>query len=231
MAGSDARMIITIDGPAGTGKSVVAARLAALLGIACLDTGAMYRCVALCADRAGVDADDAKAMKQVLASHHIDFDWEMEPPVVRIDGTPVSHLIRSEQVSAQASKVARLPVVRQAMVQAQRRIADDCGRLVSEGRDQGSVVFPDAEARFFLTADAAVRGQRRIDQLRSSGNEVDEDLVRRDIQARDMADSTRSEGPLVKPDGAIEIDTTDRSIDDVVSLIKSHLNQLDHGAC
>jgi cytidylate kinase len=140
--------------------------------------------------------------------------------VARLDGEPVSEAIRSSNIGTVVSIVAAVPEIRKAMVAAQRRIADIHPRLVSEGRDQGSVVFPDAEVRFYLTADAEVRAQRRTRQLRAAGREADEVEVLRAIEARDELDRSREIGPLTRPEGSILVDTTHMGREEVVEHLK-----------
>jgi cytidylate kinase len=224
------RLIVTIDGPAGTGKSVVSHRLAAELGIACLDTGAMYRCVALLADRERLDAADASIIMPAIEAHPIDFDWSATPPAPRLDGEPVGGAIRTPEIGRLVSVVAAVPEIRVAMVAAQRRIADTHPRLVTEGRDQGSVVFPDAEVRFYLTADARVRAERRTRQLRATGHEADEAEVLRAIEARDALDMSREIGPLIMPEGAILVDTTHMSREQVVHRLARDVRSIVDGA-
>jgi len=214
------RLIVTIDGPAGTGKSAVSGLLADRLGIGCLDTGAMYRSVALLALRTGADPADGPSLLKLIEAHDINFDWDLRPPVVMIDGDPVEALIRSPEIGEIVSIVAAVPVVRAALVEAQRRIAEEQLRLVSEGRDQGSVVFPDAEVRFFLTADASVRANRRVLQLQQAGKSPDPAAVRAEIDTRDAIDSSRSVGPLMCPAGAIQVDTSALTLDEVVDRLE-----------
>lgn len=230
MAEAAQRLIVTIDGPAGTGKSAVSHRLAAELGIACLDTGAMYRCVALLADRERLDAADASSIMPAIEAHSIDFDWSATPPAARLDGEPVGAAIRTPEIGRLVSVVAAVPEIRMAMVAAQRRIADTHPRLVTEGRDQGSVVFPDAEVRFYLTADARVRAQRRTRQLRATGHEADEAEVLRAIEARDALDMSREIGPLIRPEGAILVDTTHMSREQVVQRLAREVRSIVDGA-
>lgn len=220
MAKPAPRLIVTIDGPAGTGKSAVSHRLAEALGISCLDTGAMYRCVALLAVREGLDASDPAVMMPAIAAHPIDFDWTTRPPSARLDGQPVGEAIRSSEIGTVVSIVAAVPEIRAAMVAAQQRIADTHPRLVSEGRDQGSVVFPDADVRFYLTADAEVRANRRTRQLRATGREADHAEVLRAIEARDELDRSREIGPLTRPAGSILVDTTHMGREEVVEHLK-----------
>jgi CMP/dCMP kinase len=228
---ADQRLIVTIDGPAGTGKSAVSHRLAAELGISCLDTGAMYRCVALMTMREGIDASDASLVMPAMDAHPIDFDWTQHPPMPRLDGEPVGEAIRSAEIGRVVSIVAAVPEIRGAMVQAQRRIAQTHPRLVSEGRDQGSVVFPDAEARFYLTADASIRAHRRARQLRATGHEnVEEAEVLQAIEARDALDRSRKIGPLTCAPGAILIDTTEMGRQEVVERLAREVRAIVDGA-
>lgn len=231
MVDADERLIVTIDGPAGTGKSAVSYRLAAELGISCLDTGAMYRCVALMTIREGIDASDASVVMPAMDAHPIDFDWTQHPPMPRLDGMPVGDAIRSTEIGRVVCLVAAVPEIRGAMVQAQRRIADAHPRLVSEGRDQGSVVFPDAQARFYLTADASVRAHRRARQLRATGHDnVDEAEVLEAIEARDALDRSRKIGPLTCAPGAILIDTTQMGRQEVVERLARDVRAIIGGA-
>lgn len=213
----DQPLLITIDGPAGTGKSSVAHRLAARLGLDFLDTGAMYRAAALLAIEESIDPEDGPALARRLRDRAIRFDWNHDPPRVLLGGRDVSERIRDLDVSGVVSDVARQPEVRTVLVERQREIARAHPRLVSEGRDQGSTVFPHARFRFYLDAAPEVRARRRVDQLAESGREVDFETVRRDIARRDELDSTREVGPLVKPPEAIVVDTGDRTMEAVVS--------------
>jgi cytidylate kinase len=214
-------VIITIDGPAGTGKSTVAHHLARRLGLDFLDTGAMYRAAALIALRRGIDPEDGAALVEALELARMHFDWSADPPRMMLGDEDVGEEIRSLEVSTVVSTVAAQPEVREVLVRHQRRIADDHPRLVSEGRDQGSIVFPDASLRFYLDADVEVRAQRRALQLSSAGRAVDRDRVIDDIRRRDRLDATRRAGPLVRPQGAIDIDTGLRSAEAVVRLMEA----------
>jgi cytidylate kinase len=219
------RVIITIDGPAGSGKSTVAHRLAERLGLEFLDTGAMYRAAALLAIERGIEPDDGPALADALRQVGLAFDWTADPPRLLMGQRDVSRRIRDMDVSSIVSIVAAQSEVRAELVREQRRLGDDHPRLVTEGRDQGSVVFPDAPLRFFLVADAAVRARRRIAQLAELGTHVEEAQVISDIRERDRIDSTRADGPLKRPDGAIEIDTSDLSIEQVVGRLESIARQ------
>ncbi len=215
----ESRVIITIDGPAGTGKSTVAHLLAERLGLEYLDTGAMYRAAALTALESGIEPDDGVGIAEAIRKNGMRFDWAQDPPVLMLGERDISLRIRDMDVSGIVSIVAAESDVRKALVEQQRRIANDRPRLVTEGRDQGSVVFPDAPVRFYLDADVAVRAQRRLLQLAEAGKKVEEEAVIHDIMERDRIDSTREDGPLVRPDGAITVDTGDLSIEQVVSLL------------
>ncbi|MCH2140565.1 MAG: (d)CMP kinase [Phycisphaerales bacterium] len=214
------KVIVTIDGPAGTGKSSVAGQLADRLGLVCLDTGAMYRCVALLAIRNGVAGDDASALVELMAKHEVGFDWEAVPPRILLDGEDVEEAIRTAEIGQVVSIVAAVPEVREAMVHAQREMAATHGRMVSEGRDQGSVVFPDADVRFYLTASAEIRAERRFRQMEEGGKDVSAEEIRTEINRRDHLDSSRTVGPLICPEGAIEVDTSSRSLEEVVDLLE-----------
>jgi CMP/dCMP kinase len=204
-------MIVTIDGPAGSGKSTAARQLAERLGFEFLDTGAMYRAVALQALARGVDLNDSERIAQIARGMEID----ALGPMVRVDGQDVTTAIRTPEVTSAASRVAAIPEVRTAMVRLQRKAAE--GRdVVSEGRDQGTVVFPNAECKFYLTADANERARRRRLELSAQGEEIAfEDLLRQ-ILERDNRDETRETAPLRAADDAVRIDTSHLSPDEMV---------------
>ncbi len=223
-------LIITIDGPAGTGKSTVAAELSKQLGIAKLDTGAMYRTAALVVFREGVDPTDGDAIVQACAAHELLYDLSTDPPRMLLDGKDVEPYIRNPEIGAIVSEVSVPRVVRDVMVRMQRAAAEAYPRLVTEGRDQGSVVFPDAQARFFMTADADVRVERRLKQLLAAGRPADASAIASEIAHRDHIDASREAAPLMCPDGAIRIDSTDMSIEDVVDLMLGHVRAAVRGA-
>jgi CMP/dCMP kinase len=207
---NEAPLIIALDGPAGAGKSTVAAQLAVALGIEYLDTGAMYRAVTFAALAAGVDLNDAAAVARVAR----EADIIVEDGQVTVDGTDATDAIRTDEVTALVSTVAAISRVREVLVQRQRAWAISRNGGVLEGRDIGSVVFPDARLKLFVTASPQVRAQRRVAQ---SGGDVD--AVAAAIAARDLKDSSRATSPLHAADGAVVIDTSDLTIDQVVSQI------------
>ncbi len=214
-------LIITLDGPAGSGKSSVARQLARRLGVEFLDTGAMYRGItAQCLD----DGIDPRSHLQIVEEFARDcmirFDWKTDPPRLFINNRDVTHRLRDSDVTSCVSEVAAIGEVRRVLVQEQRQIGRLHPRLVTEGRDQGSVVFPQARFKFFITASPQVRAMRRAEQLRAAGRDADERVILQQIVSRDERDSTRSEGPLIKPDDAVEIDTSDMSLDQVLDLLE-----------
>jgi cytidylate kinase len=212
-------MIITIDGPAGTGKSTVSRRVAEALKFGFLDTGAMYRAIGVEAIRRSADLTDPRELAFIARHCRIEFDWSLSPPGVLLNGERVSHLLRSGEATRAASFVAVVPSIREMMVEQQRRIGADRGHLVTEGRDQGSVVFPGAELKVYLSASADERARRRAAELRARGETVDLAEIQKQIIDRDHRDSTRSASPLVKPEGAVTIDATELTIDEVVDRI------------
>jgi cytidylate kinase len=199
--------------------------LAQRLGLEFLDTGAMYRAAALLALEEKLAPDDGAAIAEAVSRAGLRFAWGSRRPALLLGGRDVSDRIRDLDVSSLVSTVASCPQVRTVMVAEQRCIAEDHPRLVTEGRDQGSVVFPDAAVRFFLDADEAVRTDRRLRQLAQQGKSVDASAVRQDISQRDRLDSSRAEGPLVRPQGAIEVDTSDLALDQVVDRLEEIVRQ------
>lgn len=212
--------IVTIDGPAGTGKSTVAHRLAKRLGLEFLDTGAMYRAAALEALERGIDPADGPRVAALVRGMTLRFDWSQDPPSLLVDGRGVGERIRTPVVTRAVSAVASNPLVRQEMVVAQRAIAAAHPRLVTEGRDQGSVVFPDAHVRIYLDAQPEVRARRRVEQLRSKGIDAVESEVLSQILERDRIDSSRRDGPLVCPRGADVLDTSTIDVDEVIDRLE-----------
>ncbi len=219
-------MVITIDGPAGTGKSTVALAVAARLRFDFLDTGAMYRAVGLAALRREVDLDDAREVAFVAKLARVTFDWSRHPPGVLLNGEPVGHLLRGVDATRAASHIAVVPAVREMLVTQQREIGRERGNVVTEGRDQGTVVFPDAELKVYLDAAPAERARRRVAQLRARGEIVDPAEILAGIVARDHRDQTRSTGPLAKPADAVVVDTTELIEPQVTDLIVARAERL-----
>lgn len=209
-------VIVTMDGPAGTGKSTVALKLAQRLGLEMLDTGAMYRAAAVVAIDEGVAADDGEALAARIAEEGLVFDWSQRPPRLLLGGRDLTERIRDQDVNTVVSIVARQAPLRAALVRAQREIGRQHPRLVTEGRDQGSVVFPEAAVRFYLDAHPEVRARRRVEQMRSQGRPADYEAVLRAIQQRDRLDETRTDGPLVCPSDAQRVDTSILTLPQVV---------------
>lgn len=212
-------LVITIDGPAGTGKSTVAQQVADRLGFDFLDTGAMYRAIALAAVRRQADLTDARELAFIARHARIEFDWSVHPPAIILNDEPVAHLLRSAEVTAAASRIAVVPAIRRQLVEQQRQIGQERLRLVTEGRDQGSIVFPDAGLKIYLDADPVERARRRVDQLRSRGEVVDPDEILGQIVERDQRDSGRAAGPLTIAADARVIDTTSLSREKVIETI------------
>jgi cytidylate kinase len=207
-------LVIAIDGPAGAGKSTVGRALADRLGIGYLDTGAMYRAMTFAALQRGVvegDLDEVAAMAPTV-------DLVIEDDTVLVDGADATAAIRGREVTEAVSQVAANPAVRDVLVQRQRDWVAEHGGGVVEGRDIGSVVFPDAQLKLYITASARVRAERRV---RDIGGDVDE--VEASIVKRDRVDSSRAHSPLTESDDAIIVDTTGMSIDEVVAHVMEQL--------
>jgi cytidylate kinase len=214
-------MIVTIDGPAGAGKSSAARALAQRLGFEFLDTGATYRAVALAALRAGLDLQDQQALAQLLAGLRLEL-----PPggKVLLNGEDVTGLIRSQEISSASSVVAASMVVRPWLVALQRAIA--AGRnMVTEGRDQGTVVFPDAGCKFFLTADATERARRRQRDLEARGEAADLQVILRAQEVRDQRDAARDLSPMVPAADAILLDSTGLTVAQVVDRMEQEVRR------
>ena len=226
-------VIITIDGPAGAGKSTVAAKLADKLRIAYLDTGAMYRAVTLAALEQAIPLDDQAALTEMVRQCQVELTWQSGQTHVTLDGQEVTEAIREPKVTDQAHKLAKLPGVRRQLVARQQRIAKQVGSLVTEGRDQGTVVFPEAKFKFYLDATPQCRARRRWEQLQQQKkqqtqggrgedprgreeNDISYEQILAAQQLRDRRDATRQAGPLKAPADAIVIDTTGMSVDQVI---------------
>ncbi|RMF46581.1 MAG: (d)CMP kinase [Deltaproteobacteria bacterium] len=219
------KLIIAIDGPSGAGKSTASRLLAERLGYLNIDTGAMYRSVALAAHRAGIDPENHTALEELC--DRIDIRLEVDPRGglrVMLDGEDVSMAIRTPEISRLTPLVAAVPAVRRAMVTLQRRLGRD-GGVVLEGRDIGTVVFPDADLKVFLHASARERGRRRWLELKEKGVEVDLEQTVREVVERDRVDMEREEAPLVRPDGAVDIDSGMLDVDQVVRLLLDEVDR------
>ena len=209
------KLIIAIDGPSGVGKSTLSKILAHELGYINLDTGAMYRTVALAASRRGIDAGDYAALGRLCRDITIDFARKDGAEQVFMNGEDVSAAIRTPAISLLTAAVAACPAVREAMVARQRELGSG-GGVVLEGRDIGTVVFPGADVKFFLLASAEVRGRRRFLELQAKGVDVDLARTIAEVEARDAADSSRASSPLRKAEDAVVIDTTELDIPQVL---------------
>ncbi|WP_210432837.1 (d)CMP kinase [Rhodococcus sp. DMU1] len=208
-----------MDGPSGTGKSTVSKRLARRLGAAYLDTGAMYRVATLHALRAGADLTDPAAIAAATASLPWSIGTDPEVEDIRLAGEDVSEIIRGGEVTGAVSAVSAVPAVRRALVAAQQSIGRDAGHIVVEGRDIGTVVFPDADVKIYLTASAEARAQRRNRQNITEGRGDDYEAVLAAVQRRDHLDSTRAVSPLRAADDAVVVDTSDMDIDEVIAAL------------
>ncbi|HLU68078.1 MAG TPA: (d)CMP kinase [Kofleriaceae bacterium] len=208
-------IVVAIDGPAGAGKSTVSKRLTALLGYRLLDTGALYRSVALLARRRGVAWDDEPALAALAADLDISFRLDGMTNRVTLGGEDVTSAIRTPEVSEGSSLVSALPAVRAALLERQRALAGQ-GGVVAEGRDVGTVVLPDAEAKFFLTASDEVRARRRVEELRAAGIEASYEDTLEEIRRRDDRDSSRETAPLVCAPDAVVVDSSVLTVDQVV---------------
>ncbi|QGQ21371.1 (d)CMP kinase [Gimesia benthica] len=213
-------MIVTIDGPAGSGKSTAARGLSQRLGFEFLDTGAMYRCVALAVLNQGIDPADSQSVGDVSQQIRISF----ADAHVILNGEDVTQAIRTAEVSEAASQVAQYPAVREALVHLQRQAAEGVN-IVSEGRDQGTVVFPDALCKFFLIADPEERARRRFDEMQGQDQEITQAEILQQIHQRDQRDESRTVAPLKPADDAVEINTSQLSIEEVLDQLEQTVRE------
>lgn len=213
-------IIITIDGPAGTGKSSVARQLAHRLGLDFLDTGAMYRATAAISLDHNLGLADPATLVATVANADLHFDWTTDPPAILAWGKPINERIRDADVTRTVSPISTVGPLREHMVRKQRLIAQQHPRLVSEGRDQGSVVFPNAYLKIYLTATCDERARRRVQQLIDAGRPADLSALTAEIAERDHRDMHRAVGPLVMPQGASVLDTSALSFDAVVDSLE-----------
>ena len=218
-----ANLIVTIDGPAASGKSTVARLLAEKLGAAFLDTGAMYRAVTLAAMQADVDLSDEEQLLGVLSENEFEFDIRDVEMIVRLNGLDITGQIRQPEVTANSRYIASAPKVRARLVEMQRKLASARDRVITEGRDQGTVAFPNADIKFFLTADAAERAKRRKAQLQACGGREKLEQIQRAIEQRDKTDLSRPVGPLKQAGDAIIVETTNLAVEEVVEKLLSYI--------
>lgn len=221
--------VVAIDGPTAAGKSTVARGVARRLGFRYVDTGAMYRSVALAALRRGVSLDDHAGLGRLASALVIEVLADARGERVIMDGEDVSAAIRTPEVSSASSVVSTVPAVRSAMVACQRALATE-GGLVMEGRDIGTVVFPDAEVKIYMDASPEARARRRHAELTARGVQIDPDQLRRQEAERDKRDETRAHSPLRTAPGAVVIDTTTRDPEEIVEFIVGLVRERTAGA-
>ncbi len=217
-----ASLVVTIDGPAASGKSTAARLLAQRLGAAFLDTGAMYRAVTLAAMQKGIELSDEWKLLDVLEKTKFDFRADADKMSVFVDGVDVTEQIRRQAVTENSRYIAAAPKIRSGLVRMQRDFAAAHEKVVTEGRDQGTVAFPDADVKFFLTADIETRARRRMQELKGAAD-ITLDVLVKSIEQRDAKDSQRAEGPLKAAEDAMLIDTTELSLEQVVELLVSRV--------
>lgn len=224
------RIVIAIDGPAGSGKSTTARLVAKHLGYRYLDTGAMYRAVALKCAEAGLPLDSEAAVAQVAKTVGIDFAWKGESNRVFLDGMDVTDSIRTPAVTDASSKIAVFPAVRKVLVAKQRELGAG-GGVVAEGRDTTTAVFPDAGLKIYMDADLTVRAKRRMIEFSTGGTDMELRDVENDMRERDRRDAGRKESPLSMASGALTVDTTAMSIEEQVEVVlKKAMEVMEDGA-
>lgn len=214
--------IVAIDGPSGVGKTTASKLVAERLSLPHIDTGAMYRALALKAKGLGIAFDDAERLAALASSTTIDFVPGTRPPRVLLDGADVSDAIRTPEISMGASTVSSVPAVRRALVRMQQDLGERAGGVL-EGRDIGTKVFPGTPLKFFLDATPGVRAERRFRELQAKGSAVPLETVAREMEERDAQDSTRADSPLTCDESYTRIDTSDLTIDQVVDAIVARI--------
>ena len=224
---NDHEKVITIDGPSGSGKSTVSRKLAAKMGYAYLDTGAMYRAIGLAASRKQIPFTDGATLKNLCLNLNIKFDFSRDSEALFLDGEDVSRLIRTPAADMLASDISKVREVRDVMCVLQRRIASEHSQgIVAEGRDMGTVVFPGARYKFFLMADLKERAKRRFLEMRARGESVSEKSVAKKLEKRDSQDEKRAFAPLKPAKDAFIIDSTEMSVEDVVETMLTEIADL-----
>lgn len=209
---------IAVDGPAGAGKSTIARAVAKRMNLIYVDTGAMYRALALYVIRCGVDPADTKKVIETCGGADITIRYEGGEQVVVLNGENVNGFLRTEEVGGMASSISPIPQVRAKLVELQRRLAagSDC---IMDGRDIGTCVLPDAQLKIYLTASSQVRARRRYDELSAKGESCDLNKIKADIEDRDYRDMHREESPLRQADDAVVVDTSDKTVEEVIASV------------
>jgi cytidylate kinase len=216
-------LLVTIDGPAGAGKTSVSRKLAEALGYRYIDTGALYRSIALAASEKGIPADDDASLETLCANLNLDFETQNHGLRVMLNGRDVTDKIRTPRITMLASAISARPVVRRYLLVIQRKLGAS-KKAVFEGRDMGTVVFPDADFKFFLYADPSIRARRRYAELKAKGGDSPSlATVEQDMAARDRNDSSRQAAPLKPAPDAIHIDSSNTGIDGVVAMMLEHI--------
>lgn len=214
-------VVVAMDGPSGSGKSSTSRQVASRLGLRYLDTGAQFRALTAAVIDAGADLDDPDAVATAAATPHLESGTDPLAPTITVDGVDVAARIRTQEITDHVSAVASVPQVRHRLLELQRQIIGE-GGIVVEGRDIGSVVAPDADVKLYLTADPAARAQRRT----AENGAADVDATRADLERRDAVDSGRATAPAVAPDGAVHLDTTPFTLDEVVEQVVALVRQV-----
>lgn len=218
-----AKLVITIDGPAASGKSTIARLLAERIGASFLDTGAMYRAVTIAAMQVGIDMADERKLLDILQKSKFAFGIKNGVMTSSVNGVDVTDEIRRPEVTENVHYVASVGKLREKLVEMQRQFAANHEKIVTEGRDQGTVAFADADIKFFLTATVAERARRRFAELQAKGEKVNLQRIEKDIEQRDKRDRDRAVGPLKPAAEAIIVDTTDLTIEQVVQKLLAYV--------